>query len=238
VSNEYEELEKLGFSKNEAKVYLALLKLGSSLAGKIAKETLLDRSSTYSALKVLHKKGVISTYFENKRTIFSPEDPKRLMDYFIEKQEIAKNVITKLKEVPSSTQKSQTIKLYRGYKGMKSVLNEILELSNNKSPYYIMGSQGQFRRHMPYYAPIFRKIKLERKIKTKIITKELPDKRSKLSEYGVVPSDVDSPATINIYSGKVAIFLWDDNQAIVIDNPAVARTFENYFSFMWKYAKK
>ena len=110
MSNEYEELEKLGFSKNEAKVYLALLKLGSSLAGKIAKETLLDRSSTYSALKVLHKKGVISTYFENKRTIFSPEDPKRLMDYFIEKQEIAKNVITKLKEVPSSTQKSQTIK--------------------------------------------------------------------------------------------------------------------------------
>ena len=59
------------------------------MAGKISKEANLDRSSTYAALKLLVKRGLISTYFENKRTTFVPEDPKKILDYFAEKQEEA-----------------------------------------------------------------------------------------------------------------------------------------------------
>ena len=232
-----EDLEKLGFSSNETRVYLTLLKIGSSLAGKIAKEANLDRSSTYAALKLLQKRGIISTYFENKRTIFVPEDPKKIVDYFAEKQEIAKNVIINLKENISS-ESSQVVKLYRGYKGLKTVFNEILNECNSKIPLSILGAQGQFSEKMPYYSPIFRKLKQQKSIRTKVISKKLPLKLGKFTEYKILPSEVDSPATINIYANKIALFLWEDiPQAIVIDNPKLARTFENYFQFMWKKLK-
>ena len=77
-------LERLNFSVNESKVYLTLLRIGASLAGRIAKEAQLDRSSTYNALKLLIERGIVSTVFENKRTTYVPADPKKIIDYFIE----------------------------------------------------------------------------------------------------------------------------------------------------------
>lgn len=232
-----EDLEKLGFSLNESKVYLTLLKLGPSLAGSIAKEANLDRSSTYAALKLLQKRGVISTYFENKRTTFVPEDPKRIVDYFVEKQEIAKKIIVNIKETSQPTS-SQPVKLFKGYKGVKTVFNDILNSCDKKTPLMILGAQGQFSEKMPYYAPIFRKLKQEKGIKTKVISKSITNHPSKLTEYKLVPSEIDSPATVNIYSNKLAILLWEDiPQAIMIENPKLAKTFENYFNFMWKFAK-
>ncbi len=231
------DLEKLGFTLNESKVYLTLLGIGPSLAGNIAKETNLDRSSTYAALKLLEKRGVISTYFENKRTTFVPEDPKKIVDYFAEKQEIAKNVITSLKEnILKKT--GNEVRLYRGYKGLKSVFNDILDKCDKNNSLLVLGAQGQFSEKMPYYSPIFRKLKQDKGIKTRLISKALPSKPGKLSEYKILPSNVDSPATINIYSSKVALFLWEETpQAIVIDNQKLAKTFESYFDFMWKNLK-
>src|SRR3989338_6229020 len=124
------DLQNLGFSLNEAKTYLAIIKIGSSLAGKISKEANLDRSSTYAALKLLVKRGLISTYFENKITTFVPEDPKKILDYFAEKQEEAKNVIVGLRTLNLSHVKSHTVKLYRGIKGVKSVYTDILNSCN------------------------------------------------------------------------------------------------------------
>ncbi|MEI6731750.1 MAG: helix-turn-helix domain-containing protein [archaeon] len=231
------DLERLGFSANEAKVYLTLLRLGPSLAGNIAKTASLDRSSTYGALELLKQRGVISTYYENKRTIFVPEDPKKIVDYFAEKQEIAKTVITKINEtVPA--QKSQTVKLFKGYRGLKTVFQDILDSSDKNSVYQVMGSQGQFTKSMPYYSPLFRKMKEKKRIRTQLITKTLPENPSKSTEYRIVPSDVDSPVTFNVYKDKIAIILWEDGpQAIVIQNELAAKTFGNYFNFIWKHSK-
>jgi sugar-specific transcriptional regulator TrmB len=187
---------------------------------------------------MLQKRGVVSTYFENKRTVYVPEDPKRIIDYFAEKQEVARNVVTKLKQ-QNSAQNSQTIKLFRGYKGAKSVFQEILDICKRGSTYYVLGSQGQFSEHMQNYAQLFSKLKIEKGIRTKMLRRTHKDKVGKLTDYKIVPSDVDSPATINIYAGKVSIFIWEEvPQVIVIDNPQVARTFENYFKFMWKHARQ
>lgn len=43
-------LEKIGLTTNEIKVYLALIDLGTTLAGNIAKKAKLHRRQTYDAL--------------------------------------------------------------------------------------------------------------------------------------------------------------------------------------------
>ena len=235
----FRDLEKLNFTINESRVYLTLIRLGPSLAGNIAKEAKLDRSSTYNALETLKVKGMVTTIHENKRTIFVPEDPKKIIDYYKEKEEIAKNIIPKLRQ-NFSTKKVSAVKLYQGFKGIKTILQDILDTTKSQSTFYVMGSEGYFREMMPYYAPVFLKRKEQKKIKTNVLIRKNRTKKSKnrYTKYREVPSDVLSEATVNIYGDKVAILIWEDNpKGIIIENASVSRTFENYFKFMWRKAK-
>lgn len=237
----FQDLEKLNFSINESKVYLTLIKIGSSLAGRIAKEASLDRSSTYNALKMLIQRGIVSTIHENKRTIYSPTDPKKIIDYFKEKEELAKKIIPSLREKYNTRKEKKNITLFQGYKGLKTVFQDILNSCDSKKEYLVIGTEGQFGNKMPYYAPLFSKLKLEKKIKTRMLIRKGRNKKtkSKNTQYKTLPSEIISPATINIYDKKLAIFIWEDKpEAILIENEEVSKSFKNYFEFMWKYAGK
>src|SRR3989338_9047445 len=199
---------------------------------------MMDRSSTYNALKQLIELGIVSTLYEKKRTIFVPADPKKIIDYFKEKEEIASKITPDLRAQYSTSEK-KSVMLFQGYKGLKTLFEDIID--STKDEYYVLGSEGNFRKQMPHYAVSFARRHDEKKIKTKVLVREGRTnlKSWKYSEYKKIPINVVSPATINIYAGKVAIFLWGDKpEAILIENPRVYETMKGYFQFMWKYAKK
>ncbi len=234
-----DDLEKLNFSINESKVYLTLISLGPSLAGGIAKESDLDRSSTYNALKMLVERGIVSTVHENKRTIYVPADHKKIIDYFKEKEEIASKIIPSLQSRFRLTKEKKSILLFQGYKGIKTIFQDILDSLNKNDEYLVIGAEGQFSDKMPYYAPLFRKMKEKKQIRTKLLVREGSSKSTagKYTEYKKIPSDVISPATINIYDKKVAIFIWEEKpEAILIENENVSKSFKNYFNLIWKRA--
>jgi len=52
--------EQLGFSENEEKVYLHLLKNGSGSIRQIAGDTGINRGTVYDALKELTDRGLVS----------------------------------------------------------------------------------------------------------------------------------------------------------------------------------
>lgn len=52
-------LENIGFSKSEAVVYLALLKVGQTKSGKIIKITGLQSSVVHNALNTLEEKDLL-----------------------------------------------------------------------------------------------------------------------------------------------------------------------------------
>ncbi len=76
------ELQDVGLSEKEAKVYLAALDLGRSTADQLAKHAKIVRSTTYVQLESLMKKGLMSTYEEGKKTYFAPESPEYLKRIF------------------------------------------------------------------------------------------------------------------------------------------------------------
>lgn len=241
MSDLFTDLEKLNFSSNESKVYIALLNTGPALAGAIAKESRLDRSSTYNALKMLIERGIVSTVHENERTTYVPSDPKKIINYYKEKEEIAHQIIPHLQAKFKATKSKNNLLLFRGFKGLKTIFQDILDNVKPAEEYRVMGSEGKFSEVMPFYAPLFRKLKEKKRIRTKMLIREgrAQTKKSKFSEYKKIPSDVISPATINIYDGKVAIFIWNDTpEAILIENKDVSETFKNYFEFIWKNASK
>ena len=80
-------LEEIGLTNGEIRTYLALLKIGSSSTGGIAKESGVSRSKLYILLDRLGKKGLVSYVEQNGVRYFQAAEPSKVKDYLKEKQE-------------------------------------------------------------------------------------------------------------------------------------------------------
>ena len=81
-------LEEIGLTPGEAKVYLALLRIGQSSTGAIAKESQVSRSKLYIILDKLAKKGLIGHLVKGKIVYFKAMEPQRILDYMEEKSNL------------------------------------------------------------------------------------------------------------------------------------------------------
>jgi sugar-specific transcriptional regulator TrmB len=68
--NEELVLQEVGLTKAEAKVYIALLKLGSSTIGSILRQSGLHSSVVYNFLQRLQEKGLIAYTIHDKINTF------------------------------------------------------------------------------------------------------------------------------------------------------------------------
>ena len=229
-------LESLGLTKNEAKIYLALLKIGSSLAGKLSKETELNRTTTYDVLKGLMDKGLVGYVIESNRKVFKAANPNRLIELIKEKEEDAKEIIPRLNLMYKTPKKEAQVTLYHGKKGIKSVFQDFLR---EGKPICVMDSEGLFTEKMPYYAPHYTREIERKKIPIKHLVKRGTDlNETKTTQVRFIPKKHSSQSAIDIYGDKVAIVVWTEPpEAVIIKNKAVADSFRHYFDMIWKIAK-
>ena len=229
-------LEKLGFSPNEIKVYIALNSHGSTKAGKVAKIAHIDRSSCYNALNTLLEKGLASYVSIGKVKWFQATGPKRLLDYLKEQEEDVKSILPKLDELHKATKIEGQVRLFKGIKGIKTIFLDIIK---EKKDNYVFGSEGKFSEKMPEFALQFDRLKKENNIRTKLLLRKgRKELDKKTSEYRYVPNISESSAVTNIYGDKIAIIIWtDEPEGIIIENSAAAKAYKSYFDFMWSKAK-
>src|SRR3989344_6809423 len=107
-------LEELGLSEAEAKVYLALIETGSTLAGLIIKKTGLHRGTTYQILQRLKEKGLVSSVIKGKKQYFEPASPDRLIDTLKEREEKLQSIIPSLNEKLKASKEKQEVTVYYG----------------------------------------------------------------------------------------------------------------------------
>jgi sugar-specific transcriptional regulator TrmB len=82
------ELQDIGLSDKEARVYVAALRIGRATAADLAKEAKILRSTTYVQLESLMKMGLMSTYEEGKKTFFAPESPELLKRLLVKQKDV------------------------------------------------------------------------------------------------------------------------------------------------------
>ena len=94
------DLTELGLTKNEAKAYETLLKLGKTSAAHISKESRVPYGRIYDVLGSLEEKGLVKTIPEPTRMYF-PSDPKALEEYVAKKKAALEEIESKVKEFKS-----------------------------------------------------------------------------------------------------------------------------------------
>ncbi|MDO8740875.1 MAG: helix-turn-helix domain-containing protein [Candidatus Woesearchaeota archaeon] len=243
---ELDVLEELGLSEAESKVYLALIETGSTLAGAVIKKTGLHRGTTYQILQRLKEKGLVSSVIKGKKQHFEPASPERLMDVLKERQEKLQEIMPILKSRLEASKEKQEVTVYYGIKGIRSVLDKILEELGNKGEYYDFGVSGLFKDIMGPYWELWQKRKRKQGIKSYcIFNEEIKEKNSQLlkdyiGEARFHPKEYSSITDTMIYKDTVILFIWTAKPpiAVVIKNKDNAMSYLNQFKLMWKQARK
>ena len=126
-----EKLQKIGLNLNEAKIYLTLLRLGSAQAGKISKESQINRTTTYDSLERLIEKGLVTFVIEANKKVFRPVAPERLLDQIKEKEKTIEEILPELNSIFKESKEKEETYIYKGRKGMISILQDILKIFRN-----------------------------------------------------------------------------------------------------------
>lgn len=132
-------LSRIGLTENEKKIYLHLLKTGSSIASMIGKRLTIKRVTVYASLQTLIKKELITSFQKNNVTYFqtaSPEDIVRFCEIRINRDLELKNeaerLLVHLKTIQASQAKpileiKDKLKYYQGLEAVKRLINETLD---------------------------------------------------------------------------------------------------------------
>ena len=232
-----EKLQKIGLNLNEAKIYLTLLRLGSAQAGKISKESQINRTTTYDSLERLIEKGLVTFVIEANKKVFRPVAPERLLDQIKEKEKTIEEILPELNSIFKESKEKEETYIYKGRKGMISILQDIL----NYKEYFAFGSSGRFLEIMKHDFELFQKRKKELKINAKVILSKSSRKTEQVkiayTKFRYIPDKFASPTTTFVYGDKTAIIIWGETLiANLITSKEVADSYRKYFGLLWKEA--
>lgn len=244
------QLEKIGLKEKEARVYVALLKKGETLANGLAKETEILRSSIYDYLDILLEKGFASYVVKSGKKYFRAVDPRKILDNFEERkkrEELAlKEIVPKLTELQNVDKKGVSVEVFEGKEGIKSVFSYILKDSPREILVY--GSSGVSYKLLPFFMEHWHRQRIKQRIGGKIIYNSVPESKERIKKgpslkyfkVKFMPIKNFSLTGTIIYGDKVLIMMINPESplAIVIDSEDIAKQYRDNFEVLWKISKK
>ncbi len=245
-------LENLGFTAGEEKVYIALLKLGSSTTGPIAKEAYVSRSKLYEILEKLVRKGIVSHYKQNNISYFQAAPPERIVE-FLEKKEKEMEIQKKAfqESLPyfgafiGQKEMKKEAEVFEGMEGIKNVRELALSKMKKGNIMFYFGNPASGHQNVLGYWDDWNRRRILKKITAKIIYNQdavqFGERRKKqaYTEVKYLPQKGSTDAWIEIYGDIVAIVLKKETpMSIVINNKIVAESFKTYFNVLWEVSLK
>ncbi len=241
-------LEEIGLTEGESKVYLSLLRLGASTIGKIIKEAQVSNSKIYDILDRLNKKGLVGVSIINNVKNFEAKNPSVISDLISDKEENINKVkkeIPRLQEMYEYAEPIQEAEILQGIRGIKTFTEMILEKLNKGDVFYILGAPSESNELMGAYFQDWHKRRVKKGVKCKILynkdAKKWAERRSKtsLTEIKFLPENVKTPALVDIGKDYVTTILFGERPlCIIIKNKKIYESYLSYFQLLWKTAKK
>lgn len=243
-----EKLMELGLSKNEATIYLFLLKNPNITTGLIIKETRISNSRVYESLNSLIFKGLITYTVQKDGKYFNASPPEKFLEKEEERKKQIEEIVPELKKLKIEKSFKTNTAVYEGFEGFKTAFKKIIEDCPRRTTIHILGfSEQQYSNEsLRIFLTNMNLKSLQKKQKLKILldssVKETLGKdreKEKHTEVRYMPKGYISPGAIDVFQDYVYIFLWEEKPFVfMIKNERVAESFKQYFNFLWKIAKK
>ena len=240
-------LSRVGLSKREAAIYIALLRSGPTSIRQIAALTKINRGSTYEAIKKLVGMGLVSFKVSGSRSKYSAESPEKINQLIVERQselsslmEEAGRTLPSLKAFAQSSAEAPKVRFYEDDEGIANILKDVLETVSKaeKKEYYVYSSRS-LRQYIYRQFPNFTKRRIKEKIFVKVIAVGTGGATDDLSQRKLLPdsSDEISSSYNIIYGNKVALISVSKDltpYGVVIEEDGVAAMQRLLFNNLWR----
>ncbi len=238
-------LEDLGLSNAEARIYVALLELGSTTSGKIIDKTKLQSSTVYHLLGSLIEKGLISYILQGKTKYFQAEEPEIFLSNLEDKKRKFNEFLPSLKKKQLMAKQKQTAKVYEGINGLRTAFYDILTTLKKGDTYYFFTAPKNklFYENLTLFFRNYHLKRSEKGIKVKGLTttesKGVIKEIFKDIKHSQIKFINDfAPTGVVVYANKLITWDWDEvPTAIVIESKPITESYKKFFESKWKTAK-
>ncbi|NQU79145.1 TrmB family transcriptional regulator [Candidatus Woesearchaeota archaeon] len=243
-------LQQLGLTEGEAKVYVALLSIGSSTVGPIVKKSGVAYSNIYEILNRLIGKGFVSFIFKEKTKYFQAEEPTRIREYLNKQEEdlhrsrqTFEKVLPELEKLKAFVGEKEEAGVFMGEKGLLTAFERLMKGSTKKDQglFFYVHDPKNYEKAEKFYMKSWLLIKRFGNMWKGISNDELR-KTNLVKQYPAfikqryVPFPV--PGNIDIMNDKVLLTVWRDRPiGILIHSQEAADSFKQYFDSVWTLAK-
>jgi HTH-type transcriptional regulator, sugar sensing transcriptional regulator len=247
------QLQGLGFTEKESKVYIGLLELGEATALELSQKTGLNRATTYVTLAGLEKRKLVSHIDNHKKTVFSIEHPLQILD-LLEKEKnnveikihLAKSLMPELEMLEKVTGEKAKVKFYEGKEGIVMIQKEFVR--SKPKEWLEIYNLNLAVKNFPPSKNDHRQVIREKRLggrsiaiyNPKVPVPYLPTLVN--SERRYLPlSKFNLPfnSDITIYNDKVVLMsLQGKLMAVVVQNKAIAEGMRLLFELAWQGSEK
>jgi len=239
---ELKDLIEIGLTKNQAEVYLEVVKHPSQTGGQIAKKLSIDRSFVYNILSSLIDKGFISHIIKGKVRLYYSSDPENLLREVEDKKNKISKVIKELKEIKKTTKSERSVRVYEGKAGLKAWIRDFLDTDS----FSTLGGGGTLnildvlKYDYPHYLKEFNKKMIKGRLITSKANKKVMKKVYEKSKVDIKTFEsLKSDVSFTVFKDKLAIYSAEEKPfVIIIEDKTISNSLKNYFNEMWKIAKK
>lgn len=239
-------LQEYGLSEKEAAVYSAALELGPATADQLAKHSEVKRSTTYLQIESLQEKGLMSSYEEGKKTLYTPESPEnlaRLIDRqkatLDQRQRELEKELPDLVRMFEGAGERPVVRFYQGKEGIVTVREEMLGCVSKITRVFFAADQME-KLFTDEERAAYTRQRESLGIELHLLytrsegpftdTDATNSKRKFLETGDHFPIKND----ISVYDDKVAFFSMSGNPfAVVIQSSSVAITMASLFDIIW-----
>lgn len=243
-------LRKIGLTENEIKVYLDLLKSGTSTAYDVSKRTAIYRVHVYDKLEQLMDKGLVTHIYRGAKKFFQATNPSKLKQYIEDKkkelelqEDAVDSILPELEKMLNLPKEDTLVEVFKGNEGLKYFLKDIIKVGKEV---LITGIDDQkYQESLPIFMKqYFRDLK-KNNIKERVLTINrkgiflFNKDMATVTKYRFLESKQFNPTNTFVYGDKVVIVTWGSPvTAVMIKNKEMTETYKNHFEHLWKVAQK
>jgi|GEM_PF-3959071 len=239
-----DELQSMGLTRNEAKIYVAILNKGSVKVSAILKDADIATGKVYDVLEGMRRKGLISIVIRNNVKMITACPPSRILDLLDRRgseledaRTRAKSLMPSLTMMYSSQAQDYEFEVFTGNDGLRVATRKLLaELKADERILCLavagrsVSVEGVWRE--------FARVALKKRCAFRFITPRSKATAKNLwlfhelhAQYRIADLPTISPITIT--KRYVLINDYPSASHILIKSPTVVKIFSAMFDSMW-----
>ena len=234
----------------EQRILGVLYKTPNCSVSRLAKETVLNRTSLYPILEKLIAKGLVSAFTQDGVTIYEPIEPTQFKMWLKKKNDELAKQTTELTHWLDSTTKAQQapslvskLKYFEGFDGVRNMYADTWRNNESKMIYAITDVKAAVTTMGDFFYNEYMPARIAHQVKVKDIMtdNEAGSKEVKMTDQVLREARLakglfeDLGVEINIYENKLAIAAYDKERpcGVIIENEKIASAMKNIFEYLW-----